>query len=88
MYFLSGKQLLMLVLSLLMIFAILPSNLLHAEDYSSPVAVESFESGSYEATSFGPGAGIITNDPQKVITGQYSAYAEAAPSQYWQEFSI
>ncbi|WP_240422226.1 hypothetical protein, partial [Paenibacillus periandrae] len=42
----------------------------------------------YEATSFGPGAGIITNDPQKVITGQYSAYAEAAPSQYWQEFSI
>ncbi|MFB6367932.1 hypothetical protein ACFCP7_28770, partial [Paenibacillus elgii] len=51
---------------------------------------ESFESGSYDATIFNSGypdkAGSITNDPQKVISGKYSAIGTASATVDWSEF--
>ncbi|MEC0208528.1 hypothetical protein ABEX47_28720 [Paenibacillus ehimensis] len=47
--------------------------------------VESFERGSYSGTNYMAGAGTITNDPQKVITGQYSAYLDSQPTQEWRD---
>ncbi|OKP89742.1 hypothetical protein [Paenibacillus sp. P32E] len=41
-----------------------------ATSYSS----ESFEQGSYNQTNFLAGAGTITKDPGKIVSGQYSAF--------------
>ncbi|MCU6797583.1 hypothetical protein OB236_36210, partial [Paenibacillus sp. WQ 127069] len=49
--------------------------------------VETFERGTYEGTNFEPGSGSITNDPQKVITGNFSAYVEVPRTQDWSAFT-
>lgn len=48
---------------------------------------ESFEQGSYNQTDFLAGSGSITNDPGKIVSGQYSAFLSSVQSETWKEFS-
>ncbi|MEK3794170.1 RHS repeat domain-containing protein [Paenibacillus sp. FSL R7-0204] len=48
---------------------------------------EGFEKGTYNQTSFLPGSGRITNDPNLTVSGQYSAYLSSLHNEDWKEFS-
>ncbi|MFF2911161.1 hypothetical protein [Paenibacillus sp. NPDC057934] len=48
---------------------------------------ESFENGTYNNTNFLPVSGTITNDPDKVVSGAYSAFLNASKTEEWKEFS-
>ncbi|MNO23563.1 hypothetical protein D3C76_133670 [compost metagenome] len=48
---------------------------------------ESFEKGSFNLTNFLAGSGVITNDPVKTVSGQYSAYLSSLQAEDWKEFA-
>ncbi|WP_430112246.1 hypothetical protein [Paenibacillus sp. B1-33] len=48
---------------------------------------ESFEQGTYKGTFFQAVSGSITNDPAKVVNGNYSAYLTSSKEQEWSEFA-
>ncbi|QUL56312.1 RHS repeat protein [Paenibacillus tritici] len=48
---------------------------------------EGFEKGSYSQTDFLPGSGSITEDPNHIVSGQYSAFLSSSPTEDWKEFS-
>jgi len=48
---------------------------------------ESFERGTFDGTRYWSGSGTITSDPDKVISGAYSAYLAAPHTADWLEFS-
>lgn len=54
---------------------------------TTPSTAESFEKGSFEGTSFLPGSGSISNAPDKVVNGNYSAYLSSTSTDVWKEFS-
>lgn len=71
-----------------LIWGIYRGGALSLDDIEITKMNESFESGTYTNTIFTAGhGGIITNDPAKVITGQYSAYLESQTGEVWKEFS-
>ncbi|MDK8182635.1 hypothetical protein QP775_17455 [Paenibacillus sp. UMB4589-SE434] len=53
--------------------------------YDNKYGIESFESGSYLHTNYSAGAGLITNNPNQIINGNYSAFLEADPQQEWKD---
>ncbi|UQZ32255.1 hypothetical protein C2I18_01055 [Paenibacillus sp. PK3_47] len=48
---------------------------------------ESFEKGSFTDTYFKAGSGVLTKEPEKVISGQYSAYLSSQLNEDWKEFA-
>ncbi|QQZ61572.1 RHS repeat protein [Paenibacillus sonchi] len=70
-----------------MIWGIYKGGALSLDDIEITKTNESFESGAYTNTNFTAGSGMITNDPAKVITGQYSAYLTSPLSKVWKEFT-
>ncbi|MDF9845248.1 MULTISPECIES: RHS repeat domain-containing protein [unclassified Paenibacillus] len=53
----------------------------------APSGSESFEKGTFTQTNFLAGSGSITNDPTKIISGQYSAFLSSLQSETWKEFA-
>ncbi|WP_019909765.1 RHS repeat domain-containing protein [Paenibacillus sp. HW567] len=70
-----------------LIWGIYKGGALSIDDIEITKTNESFESGAYTNTNFTAGYGTITNDPAKVITGQYSAYLTSQLSEVWKEFT-
>ncbi|UQZ32254.1 hypothetical protein C2I18_01050 [Paenibacillus sp. PK3_47] len=49
---------------------------------------ESFEKGSFSGTGLIPDSGIISNEPTKVVSGEYSAYIKSAKKMEWSNLAV
>jgi hypothetical protein len=70
-----------------LIWGIHSGGALSIDDIQVSKRSESFENGTYNGTDFSPVSGVITNDPDKVISGKYSAFLTSSNSEKWKEFS-
>ncbi len=70
-----------------LIWGIYNGGALSIDDIDIVKMSESFEKGSFAETSFRAGSGVLTKEPDKVISGQYSAYLTSTMSEDWKEFA-
>ncbi|OKP89741.1 hypothetical protein A3848_13185 [Paenibacillus sp. P32E] len=70
-----------------MIWGIHAGGALSLDDIEIAKVSESFEKGSFTDTNFTAGSGILTKEPAKVISGQYSAYLISQLNEDWKEFT-
>ncbi|MCY9704058.1 hypothetical protein M5X17_24010 [Paenibacillus alvei] len=70
-----------------LIWGIRRGGALSIDDIYIKKKAESFEKGTFEGTFFRAGSGTITNDPDKVISGNYSAYLSSPRLATWAEFA-
>ncbi|MEK5029758.1 RHS repeat domain-containing protein [Paenibacillus sp. FSL M7-1046] len=72
-------------LMIIVVFSLLQNKAFAADNVVAPK--ESFESGTFNGTSYLPVNGTITSDAQKIVSGKYSAYLSSQASEEWKEFS-
>ncbi|MBP2114947.1 RHS repeat domain-containing protein [Paenibacillus silagei] len=66
-----------------LIWGIHSGGALSIDDIEITKVSESFEKGTFTDTQFTAGSGVITKDPEKVISGQYSAYLASQQNEEW-----
>ncbi|MEK4043349.1 RHS repeat domain-containing protein [Paenibacillus sp. FSL H8-0048] len=71
-----------------LIWGIHSGGALSIDDIEITKVSESFENGTFKDTQFTAGSGVISKDPAKVISGQYSAYLVSQLNEVWKAFAL